>query len=141
MTEEETRKIYEDYYAALMAKPFDLEKVVSFWADDIYYEDMAFEYICRNKAETRDFFIKSWAVWSSNILEITWFLVNKNRLACEWIWIIEDTGTKIHGVSIQELNAEGKIKWGRDYYDLFHKFQIAQQSGLSADAFWKKLKL
>jgi steroid delta-isomerase-like uncharacterized protein len=155
MKEEEIRKIYEDYYTAIKAKPFDLDKVVAFFAEDIYYEDLAFAYICRNKAEARAYFDKFWAVWPDNVLEITWFLVSGNKLACEWVWTIPKESLasaaaasagmsvpkddlKVNGVSIQELDEKGKIKWGRDYYNLF---QITQQFGVPTEVFLERLKL
>jgi steroid delta-isomerase-like uncharacterized protein len=138
MKEEEIRKIYEDYYRAINAKPFDLEKVISFFADDVYYEDPQLGYICRNKEEVRTFFKKCWTIWPEHIMAMTWFVASENRLACEFVWTMVQTGTKIKGMNIQELNNEGKIKWDRDYYDVS---QITRQLGISIDDFFADVNL
>jgi ketosteroid isomerase-like protein len=154
MKEEEARKLYEGYYGALKAKPFDMEKLVSFWAEDIRYEDVSAQAVCNSKAEGKAWFEKWWAAWPHNILEVINLFVSGDRLACEWIWTIPEesltseeakaagvhvakTGDlKIKGVSIQELNAEGKIQGNRDYYDIT---AISQHLGMPTEEWIEKL--
>jgi steroid delta-isomerase-like uncharacterized protein len=129
-------KIMEEFRAAWNSR--DVDKIVSFYADDCVLEDMGLGVVCHGKKELYNF-IRQWYVdypdlrfeWKSRFNAGNW-------VAGEWTM----TGTNVHssnpaipatgkrfsvrGVSIIEVQ-EGKIKRETDYYN---QLTIMQQLGL-----------
>jgi steroid delta-isomerase-like uncharacterized protein len=106
----------------------DTEKVVSFYTDDIVYEDLAFGQIKRGKEELRAFLNGTFAIFPDLNFELKSSFISGNWVCAEWVWSgthkgnmpgLPATGKRfsIRGVSVGELK-EGKIKRNSDYYNL-----------------------
>jgi steroid delta-isomerase-like uncharacterized protein len=106
----------------------DTEKTISFYTDDIVYEDLAFGQIKRGKEELRALVNSTFAMVPDTNFEVKSSFISGDWFCSEWVWSgthkgnmpgLPATGKRfsIRGVSVGELK-EGKIKRNSDYYNL-----------------------
>jgi len=117
----------QDYLAAWNGH--DGSKVAAFMAEDATYEDLALMVLHEGRDAIRTFvdeaelFSKDYAFTSVSEQQ------SGDRYALEWEMFGTNTGEaaglqatdkpyRIRGVSIGQLDAGGKIKWNRDYWNM-----------------------
>ncbi len=114
----------EDYTAA--CNSHDLERILSFFTDDIVYEDLGIGKVWRGKKELRDLFNSFFANLPDAKIELKSSFISGDWAADEWV--ISGTpvdsspfrmqgsgkGFSVPGASIIELR-NGKIKRNTDY--------------------------
>jgi steroid delta-isomerase-like uncharacterized protein len=100
------------------------DKIITFYTDDIVYEDVPHGIVCHGQAELRDFVAGCFASDGPVKLEVVNSWVHKGHGVSEWSWHgvdIEQFKTRkpftIRGISIFEVR-DGKISRNRDYYDV-----------------------
>jgi len=106
-----------DWIGAIQA--LDLDKTVSFYADDIISEDPAYQYRFTGRGEVKSMYVSVYALPDVKFEYTSSFVSGDGQwAAAEWIW----SGTKggesysIPGVSILEIR-DGKIVRETIYYD------------------------
>ena len=102
----------------------DPDKIVTFYTDDIVYEDVPHGIVCHGRAELREFVAGCFASDGEVKVEVVNSRVENGHGVSEWLWRAVDkeqfkTGKPftIRGISIFEVR-EGKISRNRDYYDV-----------------------
>jgi len=129
-------KMMNDYFAAW--NTHDVEKMLSFFTDDIVYEDVAMGKVNRGKKELKDGISYTFVDFSDFKLEIKSSFIAGDRGAVEWVMSgafvhssvpgLRATGKRfsVRGASIIEFR-KGKISRGSDYWD---RATLDQQVGL-----------
>ncbi len=106
----------------------DTEKVVSFYTDDVVYEDLAFGVIKRGEEVFRAFVNDTFAAFPDFKVEMKSFFISGDWYGSEWVMSgthkgdipgLPATGKRfsVRGASVGELK-EGKMKRNSDYYNL-----------------------
>jgi len=107
----------------------DAEKVASFMADDVVYEDLAVGQIHQGRAAVAAFVQTSEDFSKDHKFISVSEQASGDRYALEWEMVGTNTGEaagmpatnkpfRIRGVSVGTLDANGKIKHNRDYWNL-----------------------
>ena len=116
----------------------DVEKMLSFFTDDIFYEEVVVGgAVARGKDEWRPLLKALYAAIPDYRVEMTSYFISGNRECTEWIVSgthrgdlpgLPATGKSfsIRGVTVKELR-EGKISRASSYYD---RMSMLQQFGL-----------
>jgi steroid delta-isomerase-like uncharacterized protein len=98
----------------------DVEKILSFYTEDVVYEDVAMAKINHGKDELRAFIKEFFAFAPDFKLELKSIIVSGDRFCIEGIFggTFQPTGKSfsIRGATVGELR-DGKIKRNSDYYD------------------------
>lgn len=105
----------------------DIEKILSFYADDCSFEDMALGRVSHGKEEMRAYIKESYTGFPDFRIELKSFFASGNHACIEWITRgthkgdlpgIPATGKSFSfpAVAVIELK-EGKAKRETDYYD------------------------
>ena len=117
-------KMMNDYFAAWNAH--DVERILSFFTDDIVYEDVAIGKICRGKKEVKDFISSAFVNFPDFKIEVKSSFNTSDRGAAEGVMSgtfahsstpgVSATGKRfsVRGASITEFR-EGKISRNSDY--------------------------
>lgn len=124
--ETDIEKLYQKYIAAWLAH--DKEVVVSFFAEDCVYEDVALGVLNRGKSEVRAFVQATLAAIPGFKIEPKFVFATVDRLASEWIMTGTQTGDfpglpatgksfSVPVASIMEFQ-NGKIRRNTDYWNL-----------------------
>lgn len=124
--ETDIEKLYKKYIAAWLAH--DKEGVVSFFAEDCVYEDMALGTLNRGKPELKAFVQATLAAIPDFTIEPKSVFATVDRLASEWIMTGTQTGDfpglpatgksfSVPVASIMEFQ-NGKIRRNTDYWNL-----------------------
>ena len=104
----------------------DIDALLSLFADEVVYEDVAAGVVNHGKNELRAFFEGNLASVPDVTFELTSKVATESRGAAEWVMRGTHRGTELsstnrsveaHGASIFEF-ADGKIRRCTDYYDL-----------------------
>lgn len=97
----------------------DLEKTMSFYADDVISEDPAYQYRFTGWTQVRSMYAEMYALPDVKFVYTSSFVSGDGqRAAAEWTWSGTKDGTaySIPGVSIVEIRS-GKIGRETIYYD------------------------
>ena len=124
--ETDVEKLYRKYIAAWLAR--DIEAVVSFFAEDCIYEDVALGALNRGKGEVRTFVQTTLTAIPDFKIEPKSVFATVDRLASEWIMTGTQTGDfpglpatgksfSVPVASIMEFQ-NGKIRRNTDYWNL-----------------------
>lgn len=124
--ETDTGKLYQKYIAAWLAH--DIEAVVSFFAEDCVYEDVALGALNRGKSEVRTFVQATLTAIPDFKIEPKSVFATVDWLASEWIMTGTHTGDfpglpatgksfSVPVASIMEFQS-GKIRRNTDYWNL-----------------------
>ena len=118
-----------DKSADLVQKQFaawnahDADRLVSFYTDDVVYEDVAFGLKAHGHAELRKMAADFFASIPDLKLEVVSHAAMGNRGSVEWVFSGTDVGLyktgkkfSVRGASVYELRG-GKFSSNRDYYD------------------------
>jgi len=132
----DTEKMMNDYMAAWNSH--DMERILSFFTDDLVYEDVALGKVIRGKKELKDFISSMLVDFPDFRFEVKSGFNTIDRSAGEWVM----TGTFAHsstpgvlatgksfslrGASIMEFRG-GKISRNTDYWNMA---SFLQQVGL-----------
>jgi steroid delta-isomerase-like uncharacterized protein len=132
-------RIIQDYYASWSSH--DVEKVASFFVDDLVYEDVPM----RAAQHGKDEFRASWSAFFDACpdfnIQMKALVTSGDQAASEWVMTGKLTkdlpglpatgkGFSIRGASIFELR-DDKISRNRDYWDLM---ALLQQVGVMPEA-------
>jgi ketosteroid isomerase-like protein len=101
---------FRAYYAAWNS--LDLEAVLSFFTDDIEFEDTTLGSGARGLAKMRRFVQASFATLPDARFQYVGHLATETHFAVEWVML----PMKVRGVSIGTLR-DGKISAQRDYWN------------------------
>jgi len=100
----------------------DVERILTFYTDDILFEDVALEQIKVGKRDFRQSLQEFFATFSDIHIEIKSFIDGEDIAGGEWVMtgVRTDTGKSfsIRGVSVSEFR-EGKIARNSEYYNPF----------------------
>jgi len=135
VTAPETSRTIEEYIAAWDAS--DLEKVLTYFADELVYEDMCLQHTMHTKDELRAFWQAWFDVVADNTGKIEYLMVDGEQYMFEWTVTgtlngpfgpIQGTGQHIvlKGASVGTVR-DGVIVADRDYWDLT---QVLKQLGV-----------
>ena len=124
--ETDTEKLYQKYIAAWLAH--DTEAVVSFFAEDCVFEDVALGVFYRGKPELKAFVQANLEAIPDFKIEPKSVFATVDRLASEWIMTGTQTGDlpgfpatgksfSVPVASIMEIQ-NGKIHRNTDYWNL-----------------------
>ena len=120
------KRMLEDYYASWSSR--DVERIASFFTDDMVYEDVPLEEVRHDKADYKAGWDAFFTACLDFNLQLKTLFVAGDRAGSEWIM----TGTprvhlpglgsagesfSVRGASILELQ-EGKIRRNADYWHL-----------------------
>ena len=98
----------------------DVERILTFYTDDILFEDVALEQIKVGKQDFRQALQEFFATFSDIHIEIKSFIDVEDMAGGEWVMtgVRTDTGKSfsIQGVSVFEFQ-EGKIARNSEYYN------------------------
>jgi steroid delta-isomerase-like uncharacterized protein len=123
--DQSTETIVTGYIEAIAAR--DLDRVFSFYDDEIVYEDVAVDQVYRGIEATKKFYAKSMAA-----LDVTWFVdtIHATDEGFGVAWRMEGTHVadlpgmpatgrsfSVRGASIAEVK-DGKIVRNRDFWSL-----------------------
>ncbi|MEW6211955.1 MAG: nuclear transport factor 2 family protein [Acidobacteriota bacterium] len=116
-------KILRDHYAAFEA--MDMDKALSFFTEDCFFQDHTFHVTLRNLKEIREAFLQVQPRYLKFKMEITNLIISENQVVSQHIQSgtmrlganAEPKDYSVHGVSILEF-AGGKIKRQTDFYDV-----------------------
>jgi steroid delta-isomerase-like uncharacterized protein len=128
-------KRIRDYFESWSSH--DVDKVASFFVDDLVYEDVPIRWVQRGKDEFR----ANWGAFFDACpdfnIELKALVASGDRVATEWVMTGKLTkdlhglpatgkGFSIRGASISELRGD-KISQNRDYWD---SMELLRQVGL-----------
>ncbi len=130
-----TAELIKDQYAAWNAH--DPDKIVTFYTNDVVYEDVTFGIKANGHAELRKMAADFFASVPDLKLDIVKSTESDKGGSVEWVFSGTDTGLyktgkkfSVRGVSVYELRG-GKFASNRDYYD---SASIMRQVGLLPQA-------
>ena len=102
----------------------DADKVVSFYTDDVVYEDVAYGEVSHGKADFRKFAAGFFEAVPDLKVEVVSASAHNGRGSLEWVFSGTDkglfkTGKKfsVRGASLFEMRS-GKCSANKDFYDL-----------------------
>ncbi len=130
------KKLITQYYAAY--EELNLEKALSFYAEDAYFEDPTIHMILRNRKEMHDAFAAIKPLYQRVKFEPSLLLVSGAWLICQHVQSgslrrsaqAEFKDYRVQGVSLFEFAGE-KIKRQYDYYDALG---LRKQTGATGSA-------
>jgi steroid delta-isomerase-like uncharacterized protein len=117
----------QEYIAAWNSR--DGSKVAAFMAEDATYEDLALMVLHEGQDAIAAFVARADVFSNDYAFESVSEQQSGDRYALEWEMFGTNTGAtggrpatnkpyRIRGVSIGQLDANGKIKWNRDYWNM-----------------------
>ncbi len=114
-------KLVESEFAAWNAH--DADKVISFFTDDVVYEDVTFGEIAHGREELRKMAAGFFAAVPDLKFEVVRSHIDRDHGSVEWVFTGTDVGLyktgkkfSVRGSSTFELRG-GKFSGNRDYYD------------------------
>ena len=123
-------KILDEYMLAW--NEHDLKKIDSYYADNVIWYDIAYDYTTRGKKDVSKAITDAFL---GSVADMYWVksgdvFVSKNTIIYEWIYggtfkgefdgkQIKNIKFEIKGLSTTKINNQGKIVAHKDYYDLF----------------------
>ena len=128
--------IMDDYWAAWNSH--EVEKILSYFTDDVVYEDVAMGIVNRGKNEVKDFCNSIFIGFPDFKIELKSIFVSVDWAAQEWVLSGTFTNSvfglppatgksaSVRGISVEELR-NGKISRNSNYYDMA---SFMQQVGL-----------
>ncbi len=116
-----------DFKAYLAAWSHDLEKLMTYFPEDVVYEDAALGVVNHNKTELRKFASDFFTAFPDTHFEFISAVVSGNHAAVEWVMSGTQTGDmpnmpasnkkmSVRGVSVMEIR-NGKVVHDVDYWD------------------------
>jgi len=110
----------------------DIQKIDSFYADDVVWYDLGYDYTTKGKVEVSKAIIQA---FMGSVPDMYWgksgdVFVSKNTIIYEWIYggtfngdwdgvLVKDKKFTVKGMSTTTINKDGKITSHKDYYDLY----------------------
>ena len=110
----------------------DIQKIDSFYADDVVWYDLGYDYITKGKVEVSKAIIQA---FMGSVPDMYWgqsgdVFVSKNTIIYEWVYggtfsgewdgvLVKDKKFTVKGMSTTTINKNGKITSHKDYYDLY----------------------
>ena len=109
----------------------NVEKIDTFYADDVIWYDLSYDYTTKGKANVTKAITDA---FMGSVADMYWgksgdVFVSGNTIIYEWVYggtfdgefdgvMIHNKTFEIKGLSTTTINAEGKITAHKDYYDL-----------------------
>lgn len=126
MNSDDVRQLIDRYFDA--ERSFDIDKCMTFFADDAVWEDVGIEHSFSGKDAIRQSWEDFFSAVSDCEMERTAFVVDENGYAFSWIlrakvikpfgdFPISDHRIEIKGSSIGTVQ-DGKITWNCDYWNM-----------------------
>ena len=122
-------KVLDNYILAW--NEHDLKKIDSYYADDVVWYDLAYDYTTKGKKEVSKAITDAFL---GSVADMYWVkngdvFVSKNTIIYEWVYggtyngkfdnkEIKNIRFEIKGLSTTKINKQGKIVAHKDYYDL-----------------------
>ena len=110
----------------------NIQKIDSFYADDVLWYDLGYDYTTKGKVEVSKAIIQA---FMGSVPDMYWaksgdVFVSKNTIIYEWVYggtfsgewdgvLVKDKKFTIKGMSTTTINKDGKITSHKDYYDLY----------------------
>lgn len=125
--ETRSQEMFREYFAAWNAH--DVEKIASFFTDDLAYEHVPRGETYRSKDQLKAWVKASFDAIPDFKLDITSLFASGDLLACEWVMTGTDThplspdapatgkSFSVRGTTIAQMK-DGKIQREADYWDL-----------------------
>lgn len=130
--------VLDDYIAAWNAH--DIEKIETFYADDVIWYDLGYDYTTRGKAAVSKAITDA---FMGHVPDMYWgksgdLIISGHTAVYEWVYggtfngmwdgkRIKDKKFEIRGISTTTIDDHGKIISHKDYYDLL---RFKKQLGL-----------
>jgi steroid delta-isomerase-like uncharacterized protein len=119
--------LLEDW-ATAWSSPNDADRLLSLFADDCTYEDVAMGVVCHNKDELRDFYNLVFSAFPDLKIELKTHFIADDQAGAEWVMTGTQNGDlpalpathktcNIRAATIMELQGD-KIRRNTDYWDM-----------------------